>query len=177
LEASAPELEQKNGSRKPIVTRNAIIISLILIGILLTAHFFAFGYQNERIAFGQFVLVLVSLIVTQLEVRDKLYQGILPFDKAFGTAMMVVLMVTAIFSFFTLIFYLTIGTDVLAEMRTIAENSLREQGKTEEDIASRMTFTNRIFTPVGMFFMSLVGNMFFGTIAALIASLFTQRRA
>lgn len=96
-------------------------------------------------------MVLVSLIVTQLEVRDKLYQGILPFDKAFGTAMMVVLMVTAIFSFFTLIFYLTIGTDVLAEMRTIAENSLREQGKTEEDIASRMTFTNRIFTPVGMF--------------------------
>ena len=72
MEASAPELEQKNGSRKPIVTRNAIIISMILIGILLAAHFFAFGYQNERIAFGQFVLVLVSLIVTQLEVRDKL---------------------------------------------------------------------------------------------------------
>jgi hypothetical protein len=83
LEASAPELEQKNGSRKPIVTRNAIIISLILIGILLAAHFFAFGYQNERIAFGQFVLVLVSLIVTQLEVRDKLYQGNFTFRQSF----------------------------------------------------------------------------------------------
>lgn len=177
METPTTELNENTGSRKPIVTRNAIILVLILIGILLGAHFFAFGYQNERIAFGEFVLVMVAVIVTQLEVRDKLYKGILPFDKAFGTGMMLVLMVTAIFSVFTCIFYFTLGQEVLIEMKKIAENSLREQGKTEADIVERMTFTNRIFTPLGMFLMSLIGNLFFGTVGTLIASLFTQRRA
>jgi Protein of unknown function (DUF4199) len=170
------ELEQR-GSRKPIVVRNGIVLACLFIAILLIAHFYDLGYLNERIAVGQFVLILVGVIVTQLDVRDKIFKGVLPFDRAFGTGMMVVLIVIAIFSAFTLIFYLTIGREVLVEMREIAENSLRVQGKTEEDIAEHMVFTNRSFTAGGMFVVSLIGGLFYGAIATLIASLFTQRRA
>jgi len=177
LESTNTDSVEKTGSRKPIVVRNGIVLSLILMGILLTVHFFDVGYMNERIALGNMVLLLVAIIVTQLEVRDKIFKGILPFDRAFGTAMMVVLIVTAIFSIFTLIFYLTIGKELLGQMREIAENSLRADGKTEEEIKESMQFTNHSFTPIGTFIMSLIGMLFFGTISALIASLFTQRRA
>ena len=93
-------------SRKNLIVRNALVLSGILIFVLLAAHFFGYGHLSTRIAIGEYVLLLVSLIVTQLEVRDKLFAGALPFDKAFGTGMMMVFIVTAIFSVFTLLFYL-----------------------------------------------------------------------
>ncbi len=163
-------------SRKNLIVRNALVLSGILIFVLLAAHFFGYGHLSTRIAIGEYVLLLVSLIVTQLEVRDKLFAGALPFDKAFGTGMMMVFIVTAIFSVFTLLFYLFIAPDLLLEMREIAENSLRSQGQPESEIADRMVMTNRIFTPVGMFFMAIIGYLFMGTVMTLIASIFTQRK-
>lgn len=163
-------------SRKKIIVRNALVLSGILIFVLLAAHFFGYGHLSTRIAIGEYILLLVSIIVTQLEVRDKLFNGALPFDKAFGTGMMMVFIITAIFSVFTLIFYLFIAPELLTEMREIAENSLRAQGQPESEISDRMVMTNRIFTPAGMFLMSIIGYLFMGALMSLIASIFTQRK-
>lgn len=163
-------------SRKNLITRNALVLSAILIGILLATHFFSDGSSSTRIAIGEYVILLVAIIVTQMEVRDKIFGGLMPFDKAFGTGIMMVFIVTAVFSIFTLIFYLLIAPDLLAEMRVIAENSLRAQGQEESEIADRMVMTNRIFTPLGMFLMAIIGYLFMGSVMTLIGSIFTQRK-
>lgn len=164
-------------SRKPIILRNAILFSLLLMGILLTTHFVGEGTSitTTQIALAEYVLLLLAVLITQLEVRSKIYNGLMAFNSAFGSGMIFVLLVTVIFSVFTLIFYMFIAPEILDQMVKIAENSLISQGHTGEDLEDRMTFTRRIFTPFGMFMISVIGYLFFGAIMTLISSIFTQR--
>ncbi len=164
-------------SRKPIIVRNAILFVMLLIAIMLGAHFAGdvIPISTTQIALIEYVLLLFAVLFTQLEVRAKIFDGLMPFNRAFSTGVIFVLIVMATFSVFTLIFYLFIAPEILSEMITIAENSLKSQGYTGEDLEDRMTFTRRIFTPFGMFLISLIGYLFFGLIMSLIASIFTQR--
>ncbi len=164
-------------SRKPIIVRNAILFVILLISIMLGAHYAgdALPLTTTQIALIEYVLLLFAVLFTQLEVRSKIFDGIMPFNRAFSTGVIFVLIVMAIFSTFTLIFYMFIAPEILNEMITIAENSLKSQGYEGEDLEDRMTFTRRIFTPFGMFLVSVIGYLFFGLIMSLIASIFTQR--
>ncbi len=163
--------------RSNIIVRNGLIFAFLLIIIMMVTHMFRekIGDSVSNIAWGEYGLFLVAIIITQLDARSRVYNGIINFGQAFGTSMLFVVLVTAIFSVFTLIFYLFIGPEVLGEMVVIAENSLRDKGIAEDQIQAQMEFSRRIFTPVGMFIMAIVGYLFVGTIFSLLASLFTQR--
>lgn len=164
--------------RKKIILRNGTIFVFILIIVMLVTHMFraTISDQVQRIAWAEYLLLFVAIIITQLDIRSKLYNGKLQFGQAFTSGMLFVAFIAGVFSVFTLVFYLIIGPEVLNEMVVIAENSLREKGMTEEQIDQQMAFSARIFTPVGMFIMTLIGYLFVGVIMCLIASLFTQRQ-
>lgn len=172
-----PEETPVSGGRSKIVIRNGAVFALLLIIIMLITHMFrdSLSQHTQSIAWGEYVLLLIAIIITQLDVRGKVYNGKMLFGQAFSTGMLFVALVTAIFSVFTLVFYLAIGPDVLNEMKVIAENSLREKGLDEDQIRTQMQFSERIFTPVGMFIMVIIGYLFIGVIMSLLASLFTQR--
>ena len=177
MEVQAEEIQVVKNSRKPIIVRNALLFVMLLISIMLGAHFAgdSIPITTTQIALIEYVLLLFAVLFTQLEVRSKIFDGVMPFNRAFSTGVIFVLIVMAIFSVFTLIFYMFIAPEILSEMITIAENSLKSQGYSGDDLEDRMTFTRRIFTPFGMFLVSVIGYLFFGLIMSLIASIFTQR--
>ena len=177
MEVQAGSDQELRSSRKPIIVRNALLFVILLIVVLLATHFAgdSTSITTTQIALVEYVLLLIAVLITQLEVRGKIFNGIMPFNKAFSTGMIFVLIVTAVFSVFTLFFYMFIAPEILTEMITIAENSLISQGHAGDDLNDRMTFTRRIFTPFGMFLVSLIGYLFFGLIMSLISSIFTQR--
>ncbi|MFI5171093.1 MAG: DUF4199 domain-containing protein [Chitinophagales bacterium] len=164
-------------ARTNIILRNGLLFVFILIIIMLITHMFreTMMEKSNQIAWIEYLMLLVAIIITQMQIRQKVYDGKMAYGQAFGSGMLFVALVAAVFSVFTLIFYLFIGPEVLNEMKVIAENTLREQGMDETEVKKRMDFTVKIFTPVGMFVVSLVGYLFVGTILSLIASIFTQR--
>lgn len=175
-----PEIQQHEpdlGVRSKVILRNGTVFAMLLIIIMLVTHMFRadLSEHTQRIAWGEYGLLLVAIIVTQLDLRARVYDGRILFGQAFTSGMLFVAYVAAVFSVFTLVFYLFIGPGVLDEMVVIAENSLRERGLTEDQIDAQMQFSEKIFTPVGMFIMVIIGYLFVGTIMSLIASLFTQR--
>ncbi len=164
-------------SRKNIIVRNGIIFVFILIIILLITHMFRdkmMEYTNT-IAWIEYAMLLVAIIITQIQLRENVYGGKMLYGQAMGSGMLFVVLVTLAFSIFTLLFYLFIGPEILGEMEQIAENTLREQGKSEKEVEMAMAFSSRIFTPVGMFVLVIVGYLFVGAIMSAIASIFTQR--
>lgn len=169
--------ETDRPSRKNLIIRNGAVFACVLIIIMLITHIFRdkISDQTQRIAWGEYLMLLAAIVVTQLDARTKIYDGKMVFGQAFSTGMLFVVFVTAVFSVFTLLFYLFVAPEVLGEMVVIAENTLREKGLTEDQIDMQMKFSERIFTPVGMFVMVIVGYLFVGTIMSLIGSLFTQR--
>lgn len=164
-------------SRSKIVFRNALIFTFILIIILLLTHMMRekMMEKNQSIAWGEYALLFGAIIVTQMQVRTDIFQNRLSFSQAFTSGMLFVILVALMFAVFVLIFYSFIGHEMLDEMKTLSENTLRDKGKSEEEIKTAMSFTGRIFTPVGMCIMTVIGYCFVGTIESLIASLFTQR--
>ena len=175
-----PEMQQSEpdlGIRSKVILRNGTVFSFLLIIIMLVTHIFRedMSAHTQRIAWAEYGLLLIAIIVTQLDIRTRVYDGKIVFGQAFTSGMLFVAYVAAVFSVFTLLFYLFIGPGVLDEMVVIAENTLRERGLTEDQIDAQMQFLEKIFTPVGMFIMVIIGYLFVGAIMSLIASLFTQR--
>lgn len=172
------DLDKPQGTpRFKIISRNAGVFAMLLIIMLLMTHIFreTMMEKNTLISWVEYGLLLIAIIITQLQVRENSYNGIMPFGSAFNTGLIFTLLVAAIYSVFTLIFFIAIGPELLQDMRTIAENSLREKGMSDEEVQAGMKFVNMSFTPVGMFIMVLFGFSFFGVILTLIASLFTGR--
>lgn len=97
------------------------------------------------------------------------------FSKAFGTGMLLALAVAVMFAVFNFIFYSFISPDTLDEARRMAETSMQEQGKTQEEIDMAMKITGFMFTPVGILLTTIIFYPLFGLLLSLLASLFTQR--
>jgi membrane-associated HD superfamily phosphohydrolase len=173
------EFPQTHGiPRSTIIVRNGIAVSLIFIVLLLIRHMFRdkLMEQNNLMSVIYIIILLISVIITQIQVREKTYGGMLDFSKAFGTGMLLTLLVTAIFAVFNFIFYTFIAPDVMDEVRRMSEATLREKGMSDDQIEMGMKMTNFLTTPLGILLSTIVIYPLMGLIISALASIFTQRK-
>lgn len=170
--------ETNNGSRHPIIRKNAIIVSLVFIVILVVTDMFREQMMELNILFSilYMVILLAGIIVTQNQVRDQVMGGRMTFSKALGTGMLMVLWVTGIFVTFSLLFYLFITPETLTEAKEMAYNQMREEEMSAEEIEMAMKFSGFMFTPAGVTIMSGLTYLFFGFLLSLIGGAVTSRQ-
>lgn len=160
-----------------IIWRNAIAITLVFAVVLIVTDMFKdkMMEKNNLMSIMYMVLLFGTVILTQIQVREQSLGGIMSFSKAFGTGMLLALAVAVMFALFNFIFYSFISPDTLDEARRMAETSMQEQGKTQEEIDMAMKITGFMFTPVGILLSTIIFYPLFGLLLSLLASLFTQR--
>lgn len=163
--------------RSEIIWRNAIAITLVFAVVLIVTDMFKdkMMEKNNLMSIMYMVLLFGTVILTQIQVREQSLGGIMSFSKAFGTGMLLALAVAVMFALFNFIFYSFISPDTLDEARRMAETSMQEQGKTQEEIDMAMKITGFMFTPVGILLSTIIFYPLFGLLLSLLASLFTQR--
>lgn len=163
--------------RSKIIWRNAIAITLVFAVVLIVTDMFKdkMMEKNNLMSIMYMVLLFGTVILTQIQVREQSLGGIMSFSKAFGTGMLLALAVAVMFALFNFIFYSFISPDTLDEARRMAETSMQEQGKTQEEIDMAMKITGFMFTPVGILLTTIIFYPLFGLLLSLLASLFTQR--
>lgn len=163
--------------RSKIIWRNAIALSLLFVVVLIITDMFREQMMDKSNLMSTIYMIILFavIILTQIQVRENSYGGIMSFSKAFGTGMLLTLAVAGMFAVFNFIFYSFISPDVLGEAKTLAENTMKEQGKSQEEIDMAMKFTGFAFTPVGILVTTIIFYPIFGLILSLLASLFTQR--
>lgn len=163
--------------RSKIIWRNAIAITLVFAVVLIVTDMFKdkMMEKNNLMSIMYMVLLFGTVILTQIQVREQSLGGIMSFSKAFGTGMLLALAVAVMFAVFNFIFYSFISPDTLDEARRMAETSMQEQGKTQEEIDMAMKITGFMFTPVGILLTTIIFYPLFGLLLSLLASLFTQR--
>ncbi len=163
--------------RSKIIWRNAIAITLVFAVVLIVTDMFKdkMMEKNNLMSIMYMVLLFGTVILTQIQVREQSLGGIMSFSKAFGTGMLLALAVAVMFALFNFIFYSFISPDTLDEARRMAETSMQEQGKTQEEIDMAMKITGFMFTPVGILLSTIIFYPLFGLLLSLLASLFTQR--
>ncbi|MBC8173611.1 MAG: DUF4199 domain-containing protein [Chitinophagales bacterium] len=160
-----------------IIRQNAITLSAIFIIGLVITHFMREQLMeyNNWVSIMYFALMLVFLIFTQTQVREKTNGGIITFSGAFGAGMKFSIWVAIIFAIFNLLFYLVIFPEASGEIVRLAEQSMREKDMPEDQIEMGLKVTAWFVSPLGIFISTLVMYPLMGAILSLVAAAFTQR--
>lgn len=165
------------GEAAKIIRQNAISLTAVFI-ILLVATFLLREQLQEASQYfwiGYMLIMLVVIIFTQLQIREKVNGGIITFSGAFSAGMKFSLWVAAIYACFNLIFYWLIFPNAADEMIRLAEQGMREKNMPEDQIEMGLKVTRWFVSPLGIFIMNLVVYPIMGAIDSLIAAAFTQR--
>ncbi len=171
-------LTPERPSRKKYIWTYSIMSAMIFIILLLITHMFREQMMDKNFLMTgiYFIVLIVIVIAAQIQIRSKVYGGVMTYGQAFGSGILVCVFSALMYAVFAFIFYQFIAPGVLDEMLAYTEQQLREKGTSEELIEQSMRFTKLFMSPVGVLFSTIFGHVFIGTIAALLASLFTQRQ-
>ncbi len=165
-------------SRKKYVWTFAITSAMIFIIVLLITHMFRDQLMDKNFIITglYFVILLIVIIFAQLQIRTKVYNGAMGFGQAFSSGMLISVFSAIMYALFAFIFYQFVAPEVLDEMLAYAEQKMREDGATDEVVEMAMKWTKWFMSPAGILISTIFGHVLMGTIASLIASLFTQRQ-
>jgi hypothetical protein len=166
-------MEQKISPWKANLT-NGIILGLISVVITLILYFLDMT-TNKTVGYLMIPLNIVILYFMIKSYRDTYCHGILSYGQSVGAGVIILLYSTVISVLFTYILYKFVDPGLIAKSLAISEDEMVKRGMTQEQITAAMNFTRKLITPEFMLITGIFFGMFFGTLAALIVSIFTRK--
>ncbi|HLP74854.1 MAG TPA: DUF4199 domain-containing protein [Bacteroidales bacterium] len=108
--------------------------------------------------------------------RDNYLHGRITYGQSVGAGVIIYLYYSVIIAVFTYFLYKVIDPDLSNKMLAFVEEQMRRSGRVPESaIESGMAIQRKIYKPEIMAPFSIFGNMIFGTVLSLIASIFTKK--
>lgn len=163
---------------KNSVGKSALVAGTLL-GIILVIYslmmYFLNQTGNKYVGWLSFVIMIAGIVYLQIQYRDKELKGTMPYGKAFGFAVLMVLVASVITSVFTYILFTVIDPGLVDKLLAAAEEQLAQRGMTGDQIDMAMKVTKKMMSPPLMAVFGLIGNMFWGTIISLITSAITKK--
>ena len=170
-------------SAKPIATRYGLIGSLIIIVIGLVIQLTGFSDPSEQYSAGNILSGVITYIImgaaaymTVKEHRDTNLKGLIPFGKAFGTGMLVMVIIAVLQSIWAFIYMQFINPDLMAEIMEKAMDKAMEQGQmTEEQLEASSGMIGFFTSPWFIALSSLIGTLVMGMLISLVVSLILKK--
>ena len=160
-------MEKKNTS----VLVNALIWGAIigLVSIVYSVILYMLNQTlNRTLGYFGFVILIAGLAFAMKNYRDNVLDGVLPFGKAFGFGMLVVLVSALIGGIYGYLLYAVIDPDLVGKMMDMQSEQMLERGLTEDKVEQALEVTKRFMTPVFMFISGFVVNLLMGGVLSLI---------
>jgi hypothetical protein len=127
-------------------------------------------YLNSWIQWVGLVILLVGLIFTVKERRDKDLNGYITFGEAFNVGFIFCMILAVLSVLLNLLMTLVIAPDMMAEILKNAEQQMIDRGMTDEQIQMAMKYTRMFTTPVAQMIVGILFTAFFGAILSLIVA-------
>lgn len=166
-------MEEKVSVWKSNLT-NGLILGLIGIVYSLVMYFLDLS-TNKTLGYIFFVIQIVVMFFLVKSYRDNYMHGMITFGQAVGAGVVICLIYAIIMAVFSYILYAFIDTGLTAKLIAISEEAGLKKGYTQEQVDLGMKFTRKIMTPAFISIMSIVSNMFFGTIFSLLVAIFVKK--
>lgn len=160
-------MEKKNTS----VLVNALIWGAIigLVSIVYSVILYMLNQTlNRTLGYFAFVILIAGLAFAMKNYRDNVLDGVLPFGKAFGFGVLVVLVSALIGGIYGYLLYTVIDPDLVGKMMDMSTEQMLERGLTEDQVEQALEVTKRFMTPVFIFISGFVVNLLMGGVLSLI---------
>jgi hypothetical protein len=154
---------------------NGLIMGLAGVVFTLLTYFANLTF-NKSVGYI-FILITVFLLFYLIKVyRNNYLHGYITYGQSVGAGVIIFLYYSIISAVFTYILYTVIDTGLTDKLLAYIEEQMRNQGRVPEgSLDTVMAFQKKIMKPEVLAITSIITNMFFGTVVALIVSIFTKK--
>ena len=160
-------MDKKNTS----VIVNALVWGIIigLVSIVYSVILYMLNQTfNRALGYLGLIILIAGLAIAMKNYRDNILEGILPFGKAFGFGILIVLFSALIGTIYAYLLYEVIDPGLLERMREFQADKMLERGLTEDQVEQALELSKRFMKPVLLFITGLVGNLLVGVVISLI---------
>jgi len=123
---------------------------------------------NTALGYAGLIIVIAGLAIAMKNYRDHVLDGILPFGKAFGFGVLIILISAFISGIYVFLLYSIIDPDLIRKAIDASAERMLEQGLSEDQVEQALEVTRRIMKPAIMFISGLFVNLLVGVVLSLI---------
>lgn len=165
--------ENKNSVGKSALVSGTLLgVVLVIFSLIM---YFLDQTGNKYVSWLSVILMIAGIVYLQIQYRDKELKGNMSYGKAFGFAVLMVLVASVITSIFTYLLFSVIDPGLVDKLLAASEEQLTKRGMSGDQIEIAMKYTRKMMSPPLMAVFGLIGNMVWGTIISLITSAITKK--
>jgi hypothetical protein len=167
-------MEQNVNAWKANLT-NGVILGLAGIVFTLIVYFLDLTF-NKSVGYMFIGIAIILLYFFLKSYRDTSLHGIMTYGQAVGAGVIIYLYYSVISAVFIYILYTVIDTGLTNKLLAYIEEEMAKTGKVPEAaMETAMAFQKKILIPEIMAPLSLVTNMFYGTVISLLVGIFVKK--
>jgi|OpeIllAssembly_1097287.scaffolds.fasta_scaffold151157_2 hypothetical protein len=161
-------MEKKNTS----VVLNALIWGVIigLISIVYSVILYMLNQTfNRALGYAGIIIMIVGLAIAMKSYRVNILDGILPFGKAFGFGVLIVVFASLLGSIYTYLLYTVIDPGLQEKMLEFAADKMLESGRVPEaQLDQALEFSKKFMSPTYLTVSGFIFSCLGGTVISLI---------
>ena len=158
----------------PSASRHGFFLGFALV-VMQTIFYLADIKTDSALGYLSYIILFGGLFLSVRNYRDELNNGFISYGRSVGYGVVVSLMAGIISSAFVFILYQYIDVTFVDRMLIEAETQLEEQNLSPEQLEMAMEINQKMFTPLVIALMSILGYVFMGTIFSLVVAVFLKK--
>lgn len=157
-----------------IALTHGIYLGFILIVVSLIFYLLDLTRENwvQWVNYGVMLILAIFFII---QFRDKYRGGSLSYGGAFGHGFLLILFAGIISAIYTYVFFAFIAPGELLLIMEEAEQSLYDQGLSDQEIEMALSWTKMMMTPAAMAIWVVIGSAIAGLIISAILGIFLKK--
>lgn len=133
--------------------------------------------SNEIRSYIDYLIILVGLYMGILNYRDVVSGGYLNYGSCIKIGSLISFFAAVIFSFYTYVFFTFIDPDVINVILDQVEQSMIDQGSSDDEIEMAMGYSRQFMTPLMLTIGTLFSYSIMGTVFSLGISFLLKKES
>lgn len=165
---------QENPSKLKSALNFGALLGLVMLVLTVITYMFSL-YENTLFSLLTNAVFIAGLVIGMKKFRDEESGGYISYGGALGYGVLVSLFVGIIACVGTYVYLSFVDSGFIDFTLEQAETAMYEGGQPEEAVEMAMEWTRKMYSPGGIAFFTVLGNVFVGFIVSLIAGAFIKK--
>jgi hypothetical protein len=170
-------MEKKNPSILVNALNWGVIIGLISIVYSVILYMLNLMF-NQALGYAGVIIIIVGLALAMKSYRDNVLGGVLPFGKAFGFGMLIIVVAALLGAIFTYLLYAVIDTGLGEKLVEFTSEKMLKRGIPEAQLDVVLERAAKFQKPLPMAITGFITSILGGVVLSLImAAIFKKEEA
>jgi len=170
-------MEKKNPSVLINALNWGVIIGLVAIVYSVILYMLNLTF-NQALGYASVIIIIAGLAIAMKNYRDKVLDGVLPFGKAFGFGILIIIVAALLGTIFTYLLYAVIDTGLSEKMLEYTSEKMLARGLPESQLDMVLERAEKFQKPLPIAITGFISSVLGGVVLSLImAAIFKKEEA